>query len=122
MLSRCGSSMQNPRSRNPPDEAFGLQARLASHNSGANPHTAKDHPWGRVCGISFQFRERAADILGLCQNNFWGKSDQVVILTFIPASAMLFPMSLLLQTGSGMFLALAGRGRPGCAEKRFLIN
>jgi len=35
---------------------------------------------------------------------------------------MLFPMKSLRQIGSGMFSACAGRGRPGCAEKRFLIN
>ena len=45
-----------------------------------------------------------------------------VILTFLPTSAMLFPMGSLRQTGSGLFSARAGRCRPGAAEKRFLIN
>jgi hypothetical protein len=31
-------------------------------------------------------------------------------------------MTSLRQTGSVMFSARAGRGRPGSAEKRFLIN
>jgi len=31
-------------------------------------------------------------------------------------------MTSLLQTGYGMISAYAGRGRPGGAEKRFLIN
>jgi hypothetical protein len=31
-------------------------------------------------------------------------------------------MNSLRQTGSGMFSAHSGRGRPGCAEKRFLIT
>jgi hypothetical protein len=46
----------------------------------------------------------------------------VVVLTLIPASAMLLPMASLLQTGSGMISTRADRGRPGSADKRFLIN
>lgn len=43
-------------------------------------------------------------------------------LTFIATSAMLPHMNSLLHTGSGMFSARVGRGRPGGDEKRFLIN
>jgi hypothetical protein len=35
---------------------------------------------------------------------------------------MLLPMASLLQTGSGMISTRADRGRPGSADKRFLIN
>ncbi len=38
-----------------------LQARLVSHNQGANKHTAKFRPWERVTYIAFQSRERAAE-------------------------------------------------------------
>jgi arabinofuranosyltransferase len=43
-------------------------------------------------------------------------------LTFLPTSAILPQMTSLLQTGSGMFSARAGRSRPGCVQKRFLVN
>jgi hypothetical protein len=43
-------------------------------------------------------------------------------LTFPPVSAILSSMPSLLQTRFGMFSARADRGRPGAAEKRFLIN
>jgi hypothetical protein len=63
---------------------------------------------------------------GLCSAHDGAPQSQsrwlVVILTFLPASAMLPNMTSLLQTGSGMFLDHAGRCRPGCAEKRSLIN
>jgi hypothetical protein len=45
-----------------------------------------------------------------------------VKLTLIPTSATLLHLTSLLQTGFGMFSARAGYGRPGCAERRFLIN
>ncbi len=38
-----------------------MQARLKSHNEGANFHTAKYRPWELVCCISFHSRERAAE-------------------------------------------------------------
>jgi predicted GIY-YIG superfamily endonuclease len=37
-----------------------LPARLASHNSGANPHTAKFKPWRLVSYVALESRERAA--------------------------------------------------------------
>jgi hypothetical protein len=46
----------------------------------------------------------------------------VLVLTLIPASAMLFPMTSLHQTGSGMISAREGRCGPGPAKKRFLIH
>jgi len=46
----------------------------------------------------------------------------MTLLTFINASAMLLSMTSLRQTGSGMLLARAGRGRPRSAGKRFLLN
>jgi len=46
----------------------------------------------------------------------------MVALTLIPASAMLFPMTSLRQTGFGMLSACVGRGRPGGDGKRFLIS
>jgi hypothetical protein len=45
-----------------------------------------------------------------------------MVLTFLPVSATLHTMNSTLKTGSGMFSACAGRGRPWCAEKRFLVN
>jgi predicted GIY-YIG superfamily endonuclease len=36
-----------------------VQARLASHNSGANPHTAKFKPWRLVGYVALEARERA---------------------------------------------------------------
>lgn len=37
-----------------------LPARLASHNQGANKHTAKFRPWELITYTAFQSRERAA--------------------------------------------------------------
>ena len=37
-----------------------VQARLASHNSGANPHTAKFRPWRLVAFLALESREKAA--------------------------------------------------------------
>lgn len=37
-----------------------LPSRLASHNSGANPHTAKFKPWRLVAYVAMESRERAA--------------------------------------------------------------
>jgi len=38
-----------------------LAARLAKHNTGGVPHTAKHRPWQIKTAIAFRDRERAAD-------------------------------------------------------------
>lgn len=38
-----------------------LEARLLSHNSGANPHTAKFRPWRVVSYVALENREKAAE-------------------------------------------------------------
>ena len=39
-----------------------LEARLSSHNSGANPHTAKFKPWHLVAYVAVANREKAAEL------------------------------------------------------------
>jgi len=39
----------------------GLNTRLASHNEGANKHTAKFKPWKLECYIAFVSRKQASD-------------------------------------------------------------
>ncbi|MDD4017942.1 MAG: GIY-YIG nuclease family protein [Kiritimatiellae bacterium] len=39
-----------------------VHARLASHNSGANPHTAKFSPWHLVTYVALESREKAAKL------------------------------------------------------------
>lgn len=39
-----------------------VEARLASHNSGANPHTAKFKPWRVVAYVALESREKAAEL------------------------------------------------------------
>ena len=38
-----------------------LVARLAKHNAGGVPHTAKHRPWRIKTAVAFRNRERAAD-------------------------------------------------------------
>ncbi len=37
-----------------------VQARLTSHNSGANPHTTKFRPWRLIAFVALESRERAS--------------------------------------------------------------
>jgi predicted GIY-YIG superfamily endonuclease len=37
-----------------------LKLRLAKHNSGGSPHTAKHRPWKLVACLAFDHREKAA--------------------------------------------------------------
>lgn len=39
-----------------------VESRLASHNSGANPHTAKFKPWRVVAYVALESREKAAEL------------------------------------------------------------
>jgi len=38
-----------------------LQKRLKDHNSGKNPHTAKNRPWHIKTAVAFVDRDRAVD-------------------------------------------------------------
>ncbi len=38
-----------------------LRARIAKHNTGGSPHTAKHRPWKIAAYLAFESRERAAD-------------------------------------------------------------
>jgi putative endonuclease len=38
-----------------------LAARLAKHNAGGVPHTAKDRPWRIKTAVAFRDRNKAAD-------------------------------------------------------------
>jgi predicted GIY-YIG superfamily endonuclease len=54
------------RSRNNPEHTYigltaDLKARLAKHNEGGSPHTAKHKPWDLVTYHAFQSRQQAAD-------------------------------------------------------------
>lgn len=39
-----------------------IEARLLSHNSGANSHTAKFKPWHLVAYVALESREKAAEL------------------------------------------------------------
>ena len=41
-----------------------LRIRLAKHNEGGSPHTAKHRPWELVTYLAFSTREQAADFEG----------------------------------------------------------
>lgn len=53
------------RSQSHPDETYigltsDLRARIAKHNEGGSPHTAKFRPWNLVSYLAFSSRDQAA--------------------------------------------------------------
>ncbi|MFY7818857.1 MAG: GIY-YIG nuclease family protein [Akkermansiaceae bacterium] len=53
------------RSESHPDETYtrltsDLRARIAKHNEGGSPHTAKFRPWNLVSYLAFSSRDQAA--------------------------------------------------------------
>jgi hypothetical protein len=86
----------------------------------ASRKTPMAHRWGWEQGVRVSLARAPSEIAE------WVVSPSPVgfgvLLTIFPVSAMLSPMTSLIKTGSGMFAARAGRGRPGCDEKRLFIN
>jgi predicted GIY-YIG superfamily endonuclease len=54
------------RSESAPEQTYigltdNLRARIAKHNEGGSPHTAKFRPWKLACYLAFPTRAQAAD-------------------------------------------------------------